>query len=148
MSSFYIRNNHHSSQSLTNALMLASCHPDWRAKEKFWKVVQRQKTTATFQRLHCWVEMEQDKANTSTGFFTHITRSLECVLSIFCSTGSMRSGSFTSTEQQIHLTKSPEKFSPASYDITILIVSFQKNTIHTKPTWIIISDVNEVVEAL
>lgn len=92
--------------------------------------------------------MEQDKANASTSFVTDITRSLEHVVTIFHSAGRMKSGSFTSTEQQTHLTEIHKKFSPVSYGITILRILFGNNTIHTKPTRIIISDMHEVVEAL
>lgn len=132
----------------------ASCHPDWRAKEKVWKVVRRQKTTAAFQRFHCFSACrglgcegaEQSKCLHRL-FYPH-NPSTEYVVSISHSTGSMKSGSSTSAEQQMHLTKSHENFSPISYGIAILRILFGKNAIHTKPTWIVISDVHEVVEAL
>lgn len=118
----------------------ASCHPDWRAKEKFWKVVQRKSPQLLSKHFTLFlspggqVVMEQDKENASTSFVTNITRSLEHVVSIFHSTGRMKSGSFTSTEQQMHLTESHGKFSPVSYGITILRILFGNNAIHTKPT--------------
>lgn len=118
-----IRKNHQSSRSHTNALMLPATTQIGELRKSSGKESRGKRPqqiskdfTVSVPALD-WGETEQDKANASTGFFTHITVSIECVVSIFHLTGSL-----TSTEQQTHLTKSHEKVSPASYRISILSI--------------------------
>lgn len=70
-------------------------------------------------------EIEQDKAEASTGLLPHITGSAGYVASILYFTGSMHCGTFTLIEEELHLSKSHEQVTSASYHFENLISEIQ-----------------------